>query len=385
MTQLVPEGADDPRFSELLRATDPAAMHLRLDGKQVSGPERYGSAKAMVAAINRLEPEVRLQLSVLGDEFGPNKEDLEDILFPSLQHRLLESFAVTRRGSDRQAAIQGLNVAGLAAVEASLRVRNGVLRDLKIGTLTLFGFGTVRLENCVIGRLIISGDGNPDIVIRGGRILMIDVEEDPHIRSLEVSGVHISKRPMASQPSKEDWPVWLRLDAVAFRRLHRWAQEKEDAKLAHQMRGHQLSVDYYKADRPERFFLSLWWLFGNYGLSLWRPLLWLLLSFAILVDLLLWCGSVPGVDQIASAVGPPGGGAADGWRRVLFGDDMSAQLARAVVGATESIFSPVNVFSTRKLVVPSAPWVAVFQFFYSYLCLGLIFLFGFSIRRRFKI
>ncbi|MBR9762239.1 MAG: hypothetical protein GYB53_01525 [Rhodobacteraceae bacterium] len=214
---------------------------------------------------------------------------------------------------------------------------------------------------------------------------MIEVEEEPLIRSLEVSGVHFSKRPMKSQSSKKDWPVWLRMDAVAFRRLHRWAQEKEDAKLAHQMRGHQLSVDYYKADWPERIFLKLWWLFGNYGLSLWRPLLWLLLSFAVFLNLLLCFGSVPGIDPTPVASGVPAGSAADGWRNVLFGDDMRAQFSRAVVGATESIFSPVNVFSTRKLVVPTEPWVAVVQFFYSYLCLGLIFLFGFSVRRRFKI
>ena len=74
-----------------------------------------------------------------------------------------------------------------------------------------------------------------------------------------------------------------------------------------------------------------------------------------------------------------------GWRSVLIGDGQGAQLSRAIVGATEAIFSPVNVFSIRKLVLPTEPWVAVVKFFYSYLCLGLIFLFGFSIRRRFKI
>ncbi|WP_029375386.1 hypothetical protein [Oceanicola sp. S124] len=187
------------------------------------------------------------------------------------------------------------------------------------------------------------------------------------------------------QPNDQQAPSWIFFDSVSFRGLHKWAQEKEDTKLAHQMRGHQLSVDYYLVDRSERPFLTLWWLFGNYGLSLWRPLLWLLLSFAVFMNLLLCFGSVPGIEPMAVASDVPAGSVADGWRNVLFGDDMRAQFSRAVVGATESIFSPVNVFSTRKLVVPKEAWVAVVQFFYSYLCLGLIFLFGFSIRRRFKV
>lgn len=272
------------------------------------------------------------------------------------------------------------------AVEARLRVRDCTLGNSSVGTLTLDSVGVVRLENCTIGRLIISGNVAPDITVSGGRILVIDVEEKLDLRSLELSGVQISKHPMKTAKAPKDLPAWLRLDAVSFRRLHKWAQDKEDAKLAHQMRGHQLSVDYYLADGTEKPLLRLWWLFGNYGLSLWRPLLWLLLAFAVFVNLLLWSGSVAGIDPTpAVATYSTAGQLSDGWRSVLVGDEVGARLARAIVGATESIFSPVNVFSTRKLVVPSEPWVAVFQFFYSYFCLGMIFLFGFSVRRRFKI
>lgn len=209
------------------------------------------------------------------------------------------------------------------------------------------------------------------------------LSSDTGQRSIDISGTRIAKRPLLKGKAV-DCPNWIYFDAVTFRQLHRWAQDAEDAKLAHQMRGHQLSVDYYLASPSEKPFLKLWWLFGNYGLDLWRPLAWLLGLLLGFAALLYFTGTVA-----ADAVLPIGKDAAAleqiGWRRVLIGDDCAARLARALVGATEAIFSPVNVFSIRKLVLPAHWSVAVFQFFYSYLCLGLIFLFGFSIRRRFKI
>ncbi|MGI3163338.1 hypothetical protein [Pseudooceanicola sp. 200-1SW] len=385
MSRLVPEGADDSRLSGFLREVDGTAVVLRLEHGGRDEERKFNSAQELLSKQQELASEgksTRVSAQVGGDRRAA--EEIGEYLLPELSGKMLESLTFSTY-INSEATLAGYDIVGLRAVDANLRIKDCTLRDMMVGSLTLHAKGTVRLEDCRVGRLIISGDGEPDIVLYGGRVLVIEVQDEPSLRSLNLSGVQISKHPMKASKAPEDLPAWLRLDAVSFRRLHKWAQDKEDAKLAHQMRGHQLSVDYYLADGPEKPFLRLWWLFGNYGLSLWRPLLWLLLAFAVFMDLLLWSGSVSGIDPVPAATSSTAGQLSEGWRSVLVGDEMGARLARAIVGATESIFSPVNVFSTRKLVVPSEPWVAVFQFFYSYFCLGMIFLFGFSIRRRFKI
>ncbi|MCA1336628.1 hypothetical protein [Pseudooceanicola marinus] len=402
MSRLVPEGADDPRFSGLLREVDGTAVVLRLERGVRDEERKFRSAHDLLAKQLELASEgrsTRVSAQISGDRVVA--EEIGEHLLPGLSDVALESFTLSSY-MDSPAALTGYDIIGLQAVDATLRVKDCTLRNLLFGSLTLHAQGTVRLEDCRVGRLVLSGNGEPDIVLSGGRVLVIEVQDEPNLRSLNLSGVQISRQPVKVSQIPKDLPAWLRLDAVSFRRLHKWAQDKEDVKLAHQMRGHQLSVDYYLSDRTERPFMYLWRLFGNYGLSLWRPMAWLLAS-NLLFGTLLYCTGTVATDAVlpvANAVAPgtdaanaatlaaDGIAAAEaslGWRSVLIGDGQGAQLSRAIVGATEAIFSPVNVFSIRKLVLPTEPWVAVVQFLYSYLCLGLIFLFGFSIRRRFKI
>jgi hypothetical protein len=75
-----------------------------------------------------------------------------------------------------------------------------------------------------------------------------------------------------------------------------------------------------------------------------------------------------------------------GWRVLLEDSEMHCgAFSRAVAGTFEGIVSPLSVLSLRRMVVPDQSWVAIIQVLYGYFCLTMVLLFGFSVRRRFKI
>lgn len=260
-----------------------------------------------------------------------------------------------------------------------LTLYGGTLRNCTIGSLYIEGDRNILLENCQIGRLEVSGnDVRRDMALSiiGCDILVLSAPDTDRPIDINIQNSRISHSYEASTEPCPD--IVGRFDRMAFAKLHKFGVENGNAKLAHHARGWELSVEHAQADRAEKPFFWLWWLFSNYGLSLWRPLVWLLAFVIACAVLLFVTGTSVGVDAAALT----------GWRRNLVDLECAgqgAEIVRAIVGATESVFSPFSLFSARRMVVPDLGWVATAQFFISYICVALLFLFGFSVRRRFKI
>ncbi|HKL70346.1 hypothetical protein, partial [Salibaculum sp.] len=157
--------------------------------------------------------------------------------------------------------------------------------------------------------------------------------------------------------------------------LHNWAVEKGNSAVAHLARAKELSIERMESTGFDRALLVVWGATANYGLAPLRPLLWMIgamLTFSCLVSL---TGVTVSPDITLS-----------GWRLIL--TDQATFLDRFTVGlvtAAESITSPLSIFSFRRLLIVEQWWVAVIQVFYSYFCLAMIFWFGFSVRRRFRV
>lgn len=92
MSRLVPEGADDPRLSGLLREARPKASKLGLVSAQSHGPDRYSTAKALLDAVDRLKPDTPLRLSVTVGNFGASDAEVKEVLSQGVKDRVLESF-----------------------------------------------------------------------------------------------------------------------------------------------------------------------------------------------------------------------------------------------------------------------------------------------------
>lgn len=165
-------------------------------------------------------------------------------------------------------------------------------------------------------------------------------------------------------------------DRQSFAYLHDWATAAGNTRVAHIARGNELAIEKSLSHGFEWVVLSLWQAFADFGLKPLRPLLWILFLYASFSVLLLWSGTSLGSDS----------GSYNGWRSVLVaGQGFEMEISRALVGAAEGIVSPFSVFNVRRLIVPNEPWVATLQVFYNYFCIVMLFLFGFSVRRRFKV
>jgi hypothetical protein len=252
----------------------------------------------------------------------------------------------------------------------------------RIGVLEVNISNAVRnlgISNCNIGRLELTGTGqHSDILISDTHISELQISSNFSAKEVwldrvtfEVDRLIATRADNLKQIEDGDLP---RLNRSSFAHLYDWAERQGNSEVAHLARGRELALQKAHAKGAESVVLTLWGVFSDFGNSFWRPLKWI--GFLIpMFSLVLWSTGTDAGFACSSDCG---------WRENLIGEDASAQLLRGVVGALEGIFSPFSVFSQRSLVIPISPWVAGLKIAYSYLCLGLVFLFGFAVRRRFK-
>jgi hypothetical protein len=167
------------------------------------------------------------------------------------------------------------------------------------------------------------------------------------------------------------------LDRASFGFLHDWAVKAGNAEVAHLARGTELAIERRTANgRVERYILSMWSLFANFGLSPMRPFLWMLTAMFVMWSTLYCTGSSVALPKDHLV----------GWRSILLDSgEYSGASRRAVAGVLEGTVSPLSVLSPRRMIVPDKTWVAGLQVLYGYFCLAMVLLIGFAIRRRFKI
>jgi hypothetical protein len=290
--------------------------------------------------------------------------------------------------------LRDISFVGVRSVELSdIRVQDIKLRtdvvslsNVKCFSLELFLQNTdVVIRNCEIGCLKITnsadyrGMKNNNIKIYGSSVLSLSMEQDVLIRDMTLSGNKFCTKVESNQLLELDPAVKTpQLDRASFGFLYDWAKKSGNSETAHIARGTELAIEKaLSTQKFEKLILWLWGFFGSYGLSLLRPFLALLAGAAIMATLLYCTGASHTLadDQLV------------GWR-TLISDEYPSEdirnLTRSLVGALEGIISPLSVVSSRRMIVPDHFAVAVFQVAYGYFCIGMVLLFGFAVRRRFK-
>ena len=242
--------------------------------------------------------------------------------------------------------------------------------------------GGVRLNNCNIGILEIQ-NAEPtgfsgDITIQDCTILVLRLPKNLAARNVEFRNVKFATdcEALPSQLRGET-EKRLSLDRASFGFLHDWAVKSGNTEIAPLARGNELAIERRTATKGlERFILALWFIFGNFGLSPMRPIIWMFVAMIVMCVILFCTGtslSIP-ADELV------------GWRNALQDTkDYSGALARAAAGTLEGGVSPLSVFSSRRMIIPNSEWIAGLQVLYGYFCIAMFLLFGFSVRRRFKI
>lgn len=234
-------------------------------------------------------------------------------------------------------------------------------------------------ESCTLGCLSLINSrkmNNSSIMVDGGKIYSLRLDAAFAARDARFVNVSFSQqaRREDSVGAERFKYTQCEFDRASIASLHDWATSCGNSEVAHLARGLELSIENATAVGVDRFFLSAWRVFSQYGLSPMRPLVWLLGFFFAFATLLFFSGTSVGSSDLV------------GWRSFLSHPSSCYDEIRiAMIGAAEGIVSPLSVLSVRRLVVPDLAWVAMIQVVYNYLCLAMVFLFGFSVRRRFKL
>lgn len=268
------------------------------------------------------------------------------------------------------------------ASDAISEYKNTFLEDCDIGRFTpreplrMLSIKGGRIGVLDLSQLASSED--VEVVLQDCEILQIRVGEKLGLRSLVIDGVNFSSsyEPVGEDTSVLEFRAPLPiLDRASFGYLGEWARGTGSSEVAHLVRGYELAIEKSSSRGLYWFWLVLWGVFSNYGLSPIRPLAWLLLFATCNAITVYISGSEIGLsnDQL------------QGWRVLLSDEEGSDELERALVSSIEGLTSPLSGLSGRRLVVPNSPFVAVSQVLYGFVALGMVSLSVLSLRRRFKV
>lgn len=315
-----------------------------------------------------------IQLSLQG-----NAVELFSQVFPAGSAQRPASLGSLRisQSTDRARHISG-TFANLSVGTLRLHAAQSIaFENCTIGRLSLTNVARVRLSNCTIGEFLFpSSDPGRDLHIEDSTIVAFRVNLES-CRDIALRNTRFARQYVKGSP--DDYPESLRyLDRESFAELHKWAEQHGNTKLAHLSRAHVLTVEHAEAEQSEKVFFALWRLFSDYGLSYWRPLAWLSAASVVF-----FCALLCGGTFLAQDLSPSE--SSSSWKTALLGEALSAQIGRAVIGTLESISSPFSLFSGRRLVEATTGWVAAAQFGFGFFSLAMLFLFGFAVRRRFKV
>lgn len=273
-----------------------------------------------------------------------------------------------------------VRLSNFSAQKIELRGADIILENISSFDLKILpGSGSVRMSNCTIGTLSIDVSSG-DVVIENSNVLTLRTPRELKMRDFILKGVVFSLKTEREFQIDPDLRLELpKLERTSFGFLHDWAQKTGNSEVAHLARGHELAIERRLAQSFfERFVLASWGLFANYGLSPLKPIIWMVVAlFFMAVTIFLTDSSLALPEsQIV------------GWRTILLDDpnqEGKGSIYRAFAGAMEGTVSPLSVLSPRRMIVPNSSAVASIQVLYGYFCLAMVLLFGFSIRRRFKV
>jgi len=343
-------------------------LNLNLHARQQSGPkgEAFASNKALAKHVLDNQGSV-FDLTSPSNAFSVNVSGR-----PSVAAKF-RNISLTHSSSNR--------LKHITAQKVILGTGDVLLEDATIYHLAIdAGFHEAVIKDCVIGTLELkNGDKTEgDLELENCTILCLRFPKEISLRDIRIKNCTFVDS--YEKPLEKDENIKLvhpRPDRASFGFLHDWAVKAGNSEIAHMARGKELAIEQRTATSIfERLVLSLWGVFGNFGLSPLRPILWMITAMAFMCGILFCTGTSLGVseDQVV------------GWRMYLLDSKThSGALTRAVSGALEGSISPLSIFSPRRMIIPDERIVAGLQVVYGYFCLTMVLLFGFSVRRRFKI
>ena len=244
------------------------------------------------------------------------------------------------------------------------------IENSKITTLRIAGpLSELDIRNTYIGKLVIHPGCLKRCYMQSGGISQLDIEPpgsaNPFTGSIWFANTWF--------PTEKDMPQ----GAQPYRNMRHHLRSLSNMQMADLFHVLELRTERRQETLTNKAISYIYDLFSDFGASILRPILWLLL-LGVLVSYILitWDGAIPTRALESSAVG---------WQTTLLGDGIAAPISRGFYLSFYSIIHPLGLFGGQPVLVASTQWFSSLLIIEGIFSATLIALTIFALRRRFKL
>ena len=249
-------------------------------------------------------------------------------------------------------------------------VKKVIIENSRIATLQISGpHSELDIRDTYIGKLVIHPGCLKRCNMHGGGISQLDIQppgsDNPFTGSIWFANTWF--------PTEKDMPQ----GAQPYRNMRHHLRSLSNMQMADFFHALELRTERRQETWTNKAISYIYDLFSDFGASILRPILWLLLlGVSVSYILITWDGAIPTHTLESSAVG---------WQTTLLGDDIAAPISRGFYLSFYSIIHPLGLFGGQPVLVASTQWLSGLLIVEGIFAATLIALTIFALRRRFKL
>lgn len=249
-------------------------------------------------------------------------------------------------------------------------VKKVIIENSRIATLRIAGPDSeLDIRNTYIGKLVIHPGCLKRCNMHGGGISQLDIQppgsDNPFTGSIWFANTWF--------PTEKNMPQ----GAQPYRNMRHHLRSLSNMQMADLFHALELRTERRQETWTNKAISYIYDLFSDFGASILRPILWLLLlGVSVSYILITQDGAVPIRALESSAVG---------WQTALLGNDIAAPINRGFYLSFYSIIHPLGLFGGQPVLVASTQWLSSLLIIEGIFSATLIALTIFALRRRFKL
>lgn len=249
-------------------------------------------------------------------------------------------------------------------------IKKITIENSRIATLLITGHHSeLDITNTYIGKFVIHPASLKRCNMQGGGISQLDIQppgsENPFTGSIWFANTWF--------PTEKDMPQ----GAQPYRNMRHHLRSLSNMQMADLFHALELRTERRQETWTNKTISYLYDAFSDFGASILRPILWLvLLGVSVSYILITWDGAVPARAFELSAVG---------WQTALLGDEILTPIFRGFYLSFYSIIHPLGLFGGQPVLVARTTWLSSLLIVEGIFAATLIALTIFAIRRRFKL
>lgn len=249
-------------------------------------------------------------------------------------------------------------------------VKKVIIENSRIAQFHIAGMNSeFDIRNTYIGKLVVHPGSLKRCNMHGGGVSQLDIQppgsDNPFTGSIWFANTWF--------PTEKNMPQ----GAQPYRNMRHHLRSLSNMQMADLFHALELRTERRQETWTNKAISYIYDLFSDFGASILRPILWLLL-LGVLVSYILitWDGAIPTRALESSAVG---------WQTALLGDDIAAPINRGFYLSFYSIIHPLGLFGGQPVLVASTQWLSSLLIIEGIFSATLIALTIFALRRRFKL